>query len=78
MSKWVHFKGSIAVDGISLTVARKFGSDIEIMIIPHTLRHTSLSVKKTGDRVNLEPDILAQYAGKTKKEFLTLLKKTNK
>jgi riboflavin synthase len=75
MAKYVRFKGSIAVDGISLTVARKNMGRIDIMIIPHTLRNTGLSAKKAGDRVNLEADILAQYTGKTKKEFLIILRK---
>ncbi len=62
MVKYVVPKGSIAVDGISLTVAARRGPRMSLMIIPHTLSHTTLGKKNVGDRVNLEPDLLAKYA----------------
>ena len=54
-------KGSIAVDGISLTVSGLGKDFFEVAIIPHTLEHTNLSRRSPGDRVNLECDILAKY-----------------
>ncbi len=55
-------KGSLAVDGISLTVAQCQRNVVEIMIIPYTYRHTTLRWKKPGDAVNLETDLMAKYA----------------
>ncbi len=57
----VAFKGSVAIDGISLTVADVTASSFAIWIIPHTWRVTNLSERKAGERVNLEFDILAKY-----------------
>jgi riboflavin synthase len=57
----VVFKGSIAVDGISLTVAEVRDSSFVCWIIPHTLAETNLSTRRSGDRVNLEFDMLAKY-----------------
>ena len=54
-------KGSIAVDGISLTVASVKGGRFDVQIIPFTWEHTNLRILKTGDRVNLECDILGKY-----------------
>jgi riboflavin synthase alpha subunit len=58
----VAVKGSIAIDGISLTVTAVSKDAFEIMIVPHTLRHTNLGKRTPGDRVNLEADPLARYA----------------
>lgn len=58
------FKGSIAIDGISLTVASLEGDVLAVTIIPHTWRHTNLHTHRPGDRVNLECDILAKYVEK--------------
>ena len=55
-------KGSIAVDGISLTVTAVSRLRFEIMLVPHTLSLTTLGGRKPGDRVNLEADPLARYA----------------
>ena len=54
-------KGSIAIDGISLTVAGVDGGRFEVALIPHTLAVTTLGTMKVGDPVNLEGDILAKY-----------------
>lgn len=54
-------KGSVAVDGISLTVAAVRGPEIEIAVIPATLEATTLGRKKTGDTVNIECDVIARY-----------------
>jgi riboflavin synthase len=54
-------KGSITIDGISLTIVKIRGNEIEIALIPHTLENTTLGIKQTGDFVNVEADILARY-----------------
>lgn len=54
-------KGSIAIDGISLTVAKSQGRSFSVSIIPHTSGHTILSEKKVGDIVNLETDCIGKY-----------------
>ncbi|MDZ7318716.1 MAG: riboflavin synthase [candidate division KSB1 bacterium] len=54
-------KGSIAIDGISLTIAGKEQQIFSVAIIPHTLEQTILKFKKAGDRVNIEVDFLAKY-----------------
>jgi riboflavin synthase len=57
-------KGSIAVDGISLTVAGLGDSQFDVMIIPFTWDHTNLSALRTGDRVNLECDMVGKYVAR--------------
>ncbi|MBI4060021.1 MAG: riboflavin synthase [Elusimicrobia bacterium] len=58
----VAVKGSIAVDGISLTVTAVGVKHFEVMLVPHTLKNTTLGRRKAGERVNLEADPLARYA----------------
>ena len=60
-SRYVVYKGSIAVNGISLTVAEVRPASFVVWIIPHTRSQTNLSDAKAGDSVNLEFDILAKY-----------------
>jgi len=60
-ARYIVHKGSIAVDGISLTVASLGTSVLEVAIIPHTFENTNLRHAKTGDTVNLEFDIIAKY-----------------
>ena len=62
--RYVVEKGSIAVDGISLTVAKMRDDSFLVSTIPHTVRNTILQDKKLGDRVNLECDVIGKY-GKT-------------
>jgi len=62
--RYVIEKGSIAIDGISLTVAGVGKKSFCVWIIPHTLKVTALRGKKTGDAVNLEADLLGKYAEK--------------
>lgn len=62
LGRYVVEKGSIAVDGISLTVVRVGPGYFETVLIPHTLSHTTLGLKKRGATVNLEADLLARYA----------------
>jgi riboflavin synthase len=61
LRRYVVEKGSIAVDGISLTVARWHDGTADIAVIPFTHTHTNVRVMKPGDAVNLEIDILAKY-----------------
>jgi riboflavin synthase len=61
LGRYIVEKGSIAVDGISLTVAALSDQWLEIAIIPQTWRATNLSLLKRGEAVNLEVDILAKY-----------------
>jgi riboflavin synthase len=57
-------KGSIALDGISLTVNEVAKSSFGVNIVPHTLTHTTLGAKRPGDLVNLEADVLARYVAR--------------
>lgn len=59
--RYIVEKGSIAIDGMSLTVAKKSGNRIEIAIIPHTLKNTNIALKKSGSYVNIEVDIIGKY-----------------
>jgi riboflavin synthase len=61
LARYIAMKGSIALDGISLTVAGWHDGIVETAIIPFTYEHTNLSSLKTGDPVNIECDILAKY-----------------
>ena len=63
-TKYVIKKGSIAINGISLTVAEIVNNSISIAIIPHTFEMTALKILKAGDFVNIETDILAKYVEK--------------
>lgn len=54
-------KGSIAVDGVSLTLVDVKGDRVSVSLIPHTLKVTTLGMKRRGDRVNIETDILGKY-----------------
>lgn len=64
LEKYVVFKGSIAIEGISLTVAKLEGLRLTAAIIPHTVQMTNLGSLKNGDPVNLETDIVAKYLEK--------------
>ncbi|HEX2154916.1 MAG TPA: riboflavin synthase [Acidimicrobiia bacterium] len=59
--RYVVEKGSMTVDGVSLTVAAVDDQGVEVALIPHTLAVTTLGTRQTGDRVNLEVDVLAKY-----------------
>ncbi len=59
--RYVVPKGSIAIEGISLTVVSKEGGKVLVSIIPHTIKATNLGSKKIGDIVNIETDILGKY-----------------
>ena len=64
MLRWVVEKGSVAVDGISLTAVKVAGSWFTVNILPFTWQETNLSTKKAEDKVNIEVDVLAKYVEK--------------
>jgi len=61
LERYIASKGSIAVDGISLTVVEADDRHFTVAVIPHTFEHTTLATKRVGDRVNLEVDVIARY-----------------
>ncbi|TRZ80508.1 MAG: riboflavin synthase [Nitrosopumilales archaeon] len=61
LSKYIIKKGSVTIDGISLTVVDVLKDQFSVSIIPHTMKITNLSYKKVGDKVNIETDILGKY-----------------
>ena len=63
-SKYVVYKGSITINGISLTIAEVNGNRFTVAIIPHTYENTVLKYLKSGDSVNIETDIIAKYVEK--------------
>lgn len=60
-ARYVAFKGSVTLDGISLTVAKREAKSFDVALIPHTLEVTTLSDRKAGDVLNLEVDLVARY-----------------
>lgn len=62
--RYIVEKGSVAIDGISLTVAKVTDKDFCVSVIPHTLKNTVLGFKKAGDTVNLENDMIGKYVEK--------------
>src|SRR6185436_9238712 len=64
LARFIASKGSVALDGISLTVNEVEQNRFGINVIPHTLTHTTWSAKKPGDRVNLEVDVFARYVAR--------------
>ncbi|MFZ5503372.1 MAG: riboflavin synthase [Pseudomonadota bacterium] len=61
LAKYIAVKGSITINGVSLTVNQVTGSEFAVNLIPHTLRVTTLNELKAGARVNLEIDLIARY-----------------
>jgi riboflavin synthase len=64
LDRYLVYKGSVAIDGISLTIADLESSVVSVTIIPHTYRNTTLATYHTGARVNVECDILAKHVAK--------------
>ena len=64
LARYIASKGSVALDGISLTVNEVMKNAFGINIIPHTLTHTTLGARKPGDKVNLEVDLIARYVAR--------------
>ena len=61
LAKYIAVKGSITINGVSLTVNHVAGSEFEVNLIPHTLEVTTLNELKAGAKVNLEIDLIARY-----------------
>ncbi|MGA0118734.1 MAG: riboflavin synthase [Candidatus Nanopelagicaceae bacterium] len=61
LTKYIVNQGSIAIDGVSLTVGETSNTDVTLWLIPETLAKTNLSEKKNGDLVNIEVDVIAKY-----------------
>ena len=59
--KYCIYKGSIAIDGISLTISKIHSNSIEICVIPYTLKNTTLGIKDAGSLVNIETDMISKY-----------------
>ena len=64
LARFIAPKGSVALEGTSLTVNAVEGEDFEVLLIPHTLAVTAWAGRKTGDRVNIEVDQMARYAAR--------------
>jgi len=64
LSKYMVYKGSVAIDGISLTIAALNFDSIDIALIPHTIKITTLGEKTAGDKINVECDIIGKYVEK--------------
>lgn len=64
VARYLVRKGSVAVDGVSLTVNEVWGNRFEVVLVPFTLEHTTLGELLPGDKVNLEADLLAKYVEK--------------
>ncbi len=62
--RYCVYKGSVCVDGISLTINKLLSSSMELLIIPHTFENTNLRYKKIGNYVNIEVDIIGKYVEK--------------
>ncbi len=69
LSRYIVEKGSIAVDGISLTVNACNADSFEVSIIPHTAKMTTLGFKKVADRVNIETDMIGKYVERFTQPF---------
>jgi riboflavin synthase len=64
LSRFIAAKGSVALDGVSLTVNEVVGDDFSVLIIPHTLAATTFGALRAGDPVNLEVDLMARYVAR--------------
>jgi len=64
LARFIAEKGSVALDGVSLTVNEVAGDTFSVLIIPHTLAATTFGERRTGDRLNLEVDLMARYAAR--------------
>jgi riboflavin synthase len=68
--RFVVEKGSITLDGVSLTVAALRGDEIDVALIPHTLAATTLGTTRVGDALNVEVDVIAKYVAKNMESLL--------
>lgn len=69
LARLTTHKGSISVDGVSLTVAEKQGNNISIMLLPYTVQNTAFSKMKQGNSVNIETDMLARHVAELMKNL---------
>jgi riboflavin synthase len=61
LASYIVEKGSVAVDGVSLTTSRIAGDEFQVVVIPYTAQNTTLGRKRAGDRVNIEVDLIGKY-----------------
>jgi riboflavin synthase len=61
LASYIVEKGSVAVEGVSLTTNRIAGDEFQVVVIPYTAQHTTLGKKRAGDRVNIEVDLIGKY-----------------
>jgi len=64
LSRFIAKKGSVALDGVSLTVNEVEGDRFSVLLIPHTLSVTTLGARRSGDSINIEVDLMARYAAR--------------
>jgi riboflavin synthase len=64
LSRFIAKKGSVALDGVSLTVNQVDGDRFSVLLIPHTLSVTTLGARRAGDAINIEVDLMARYAAR--------------
>ncbi len=64
LARFIAEKGSVALDGTSLTINRVEGDSFSVLLIPHTLRVTTWGERRAGDEINLEVDLMARYAAR--------------
>jgi riboflavin synthase len=64
LAKFIAEKGSVCLDGVSLTVNEIFGASFSVLLIPHTLAVTTFGDRRTGDRIHIEVDLMARYAAR--------------
>ena len=69
LARFIAQKGSVALDGVSLTVNDVTDDTFSVLIIPHTLSVTTLGALKAGDPLNLEVDVMARYAARLTETF---------
>jgi riboflavin synthase len=68
LARSVALHGSVAINGVSLTIAKKHGPNITVALIPYTLKHTDLGTLKTGDTINIEFDHSQEYLAAVRKK----------
>jgi riboflavin synthase len=68
LRRYLAEKGSVAVDGVSLTVSGVDGTGFEVVLIPHTLEATLFGARRPGDAMNLEADVIAKYVARLLEE----------
>ena len=64
LDRYLVYKGSVSIDGISLTIAGLEGDTLSVAVIPHTYRNTTLAGYSAGARINLECDVIAKHVEK--------------